>query len=142
MDAKKPRAAVDGLFTMDPEEPRLIGGKCSSCGSYFFPKFYQTHKPTCSNRGVEEVLLSRRGTLESFTVQHYPPPPPFVSPRPFVPYGLGLVALPEGINIIGIMTGIAVEDLKTGIEVELVLETLHQDEKGNDLLSWKFKPVD
>lgn len=142
MDAKKKVAAVDGLFTMDPEDPRLIGGMCPSCGSYFFPKFYVNHKPACSHHEVQEVLLSRRGTLESYTVQHYAPPPPFVAPNPFEPYGLGLVALPEGINIIGIMTGIAVEDLKTGIEVELVLEKLFEDESGNECMGWKFRPVD
>ncbi|MEQ8200702.1 MAG: OB-fold domain-containing protein [Syntrophomonadaceae bacterium] len=142
MDAKKKVAAVDGLFTMDPTEPQLIGGKCDSCGSYFFPKFYQSHKPTCPNREVREVLLSRRGKLDSYTIQYFPPPPPFVSPKPFVPYGLGLVALPEGINIIGIMTGIELEDLKRGMDVEMVVDKLYEDEDGTEFMGWKFRPVD
>ena len=30
--------AVDGMFTMDFENPQLIGGRSKSTGSYYFPK--------------------------------------------------------------------------------------------------------
>jgi len=133
--------AVEGLFTWPSDNPRLMGGKCKSCGTYFFPRFYVVHKPGCHRGEIEEVLLSQKGVLRSYTVQYYPPPPPFKAPDPFVPYGIGLVELPEGINIVGMMTGCAVEDLKTGIEAELVVEKLYSDEEGNDRLTWKFKPV-
>jgi len=138
---KKQIPAVEGLFTLEQEGPSLIGGRCNSCGSYFFPKFYHVHKPDCKDREVWEVLLSRRGRLVSYTVQHYSPPPPFVCPDPFVPYGIGMVALPEGINIFGIVTGIAVEDIKTGMDVELVVEKLYEDKDGNEVVGWKFRPV-
>ena len=141
MAQKKQYPAVEGLFTCPPEEPRLIGGRCKSCGTYFFPKFAAFHKLGCEQGPVEEVLLSRRGELVSYTVQYYPPPRPFVSPDPFVPYGIGLVALPEGIQIPGMLTGIKIEDVKTHINVELVVEKLFQDEDGNEALTWKWRPV-
>lgn len=141
MDLNKQIPAVEGLFTLEPDGPSLIGGKCDSCGSYFFPKFYHVHKADCKNREVQEVLLGRRGKLVSYTVQHYPPPPPFVYPDPFVPYGIGMVALPEGINVLGILTGIAIEDIKTEINVELVVEKLYEDKDGNEVVGWKFRPV-
>ena len=139
--AKQGIPSIEGLYTWPSDAPQLIGGRCKSCGTYFFPRFYVVHKPGCKERELEDVLYSRKGKLISYTVQHYPPPPPFKSTDPFVPYGIGLVELPEGINVLGIMTGCAIEDLKTGIEVELVVETLYVDEEGNDRLSWKFKPV-
>ena len=138
--AKQQIPAIEGLFTWPSDAPHLMGGRCKSCGTYFFPRSYVVHKPGCKQGEVEDVLLSRKGKLLSYTIQYYPPPPPFISPDPFVPYGIGLVELPEGINVIGMMTGGAVEDLKTGIAVELVVEKLYED-GGNEYLTWKFRPV-
>ena len=141
MDQKKQYPVVEGLFTYPSEEPHLIGGRCKTCGTYFFPKFVTFHKVGCERGPVEEVLLSRRGELVSYTVQYYLAPPPFVNPDPFVPYGIGLVALPEGIQIPGILTGIRIEDIKMHIDVEIVLEKLFEDEEGKEAVTWKWRPV-
>ena len=141
MGEKKQYPIQEGLFTWPTDEPHLIGGRCKSCGTYFFPKFSIKHKLDCKERQTEEVLLSRRGKLDSYTVQHYPPPPPFISPDPFVPYAIGWVALPEGIAIAGILTGARLEDLKMHMDVELVVEKVWQDEEGNEALTWKWRPV-
>ena len=101
MAEKRQYPAEEGLFTQSSDKPQLIGGRCKSCGTYFFPKYYVMHKPGCKERQVEEVLLSRRGKLDSYTIQYYSPPPPFISPDPFVPYAIGWVALPEGIAVPG-----------------------------------------
>ena len=132
---------TEGLFTWPDDKPRLIGGRCKTCGSYFFPKNYVVHKPDCNQWQVEEALLSPRGKLRSYTWHYYQPPPPFKSSEPFVPYGIGLVELPEGIRVFGIMTGCEMKDLRTGMDVELVVEKLYDDEEGNERLTWKFKPV-
>jgi len=132
---------IEGLFTWPSDEPHLIGGRCKSCSTYFFPKWLVKHKPNCRERHIEEVLLSRRGKLNSYTIQHYPPPPPFKSPDPFIPYAIGWVSLPEGIAIAGIITGAKLEDLKTHMDVELVVEKAWVDEHGNDALTWKWQPV-
>jgi uncharacterized OB-fold protein len=99
MSNKKQYAAVEGLFTWPADKPHLIGGRCESCGSYCFPRSSNVHKPDCNKRQVKEVLLSRRGKLDSYTIQYYPAPAPFVAPDPFVPYGVGLVVLSEGIKV-------------------------------------------
>ncbi len=132
---------TDGLFTWHEGEPHLIGGRCKSCGSYFFPRGYVVHKPGCQHREVEEVLLSRMGKLRSYTWHYYQPPSPFRSSEPFSSYGIGLVELPEGIRVFGIMTGCERKDLRTGMDVELVAEKLYTDEQGNERLTWKFRPV-
>ena len=138
---KKQIPAVAGLFQLDGGELRLIGGKCPNCGSVFFPKFNQMHKPDCGKGGADEILLSRTGTLKSYTVHHYAPPPPFVKADPFVPFAIGLVSLPEGIDVVGMLTGVDTGALKTNINVELVAEKITEDEDGNELVTWKFRPV-
>ena len=141
MVEKRQYPIEEGLFTWPSDEPCLIGGRCKSCGTYFFPKFCTLHKPGCQQREVEEVLLSRRGKLESYTVQYYPPPPPFVSPEPFEPYAIGLVALPEGIEIPGMLTGVKIEDIKLHMDVELVVEKAWEDKEGNEALTWKWRLI-
>ena len=132
---------VEGLFTWPSDEPHLIGGRCKTCGTYFFPRNYVTHRPDCNNEELEEVLLNKKGKLRSYTWEHYPPPPPFKGPDPFVPFGIGLVELPEGINVVGIMSGCEFEDMKIGMDVELVVEKQYTDEQGNEFLTWKFRPI-
>ena len=131
---------IEGLFTLDPEEPRLIGSRCTSCGTYYFPKTISCSNPDCNDKMVEESLLSRRGKLWSFTVQHYPPPPPFKAQEPFVPFGIGVVELPEEIRVAGILTESDPEKLKIGMELELLLEKAYEED-GEEVVTWKFRPV-
>ena len=130
---------VEGLFTYPPDEPRIIGGRCKSCGTVFFPKGRPVHRPGCREREVEEILLSKKGKLTSYSWHHYQPPR--FRMEPFAPYGIGLVDLPEGIRVVGVLTGMKEEEAKIGMEVEMVAEGLYTDEEGNERLTWKFKPV-
>ena len=123
---------TEGFFTWPAEEPRLIGGKCKSCGRYSFPKDYPLHKIGCHKQDAEEVLLSKRGKLRSHTWQYYEPPPPYKGPSPFVPYGIAMVELPEGLNVVGIMTGCSREDLKMGMDVELEHGTVNLNTNVTD----------
>ena len=132
---------MEGLFTCPSDDARLIGGRCKTCDTTFFPKTYQVHRPDCKKAEVEEVLFSKKGILRSYTTQNYPAPAPFQGPDPFVPYCIGMVEFPEGVQIYGIMTACKFEDLKTGMEVETVAEKLYNDEEGHEMLTWKFRPV-
>ena len=133
---------VKDVFTWPSEEPRLIGSKCKTCGTVSFPKSPVCRNPKCKNkRDVGEVLLTRRGELMSFTLVCYPPPPPYVSPKPFVPFIVGEVEFPEGIAIIGQISGCKYEDLRIGMEVEMVVDKLFEDDGGNEVVGWKFRPI-
>ena len=140
---KKQIAGAKGFFTWPSKEPYLIGSRCRACGDYSFPKAFICRNPNCDKtKGVEEVLLSRRGKLWSYTIQYYPAPAPFVAPEPFVPYGIGEVELPEGLKVVGMLSGCDPEkDLELGMEMELVVEKLYEDDHGNEVVTWKFKPV-
>ena len=133
--------AVEGLFTM-ADEPRLIGGRGRSRGSWFFPKDMGGADPACvGDDERDEVLLSRTGTVWSFTTSHYPPPPPFVVNEPFEPFVIAAVQLDEEkIVVCGQMVpGITVEDMAVGMPVELVLDVLYHDDE-HDYMVWKWQP--
>ena len=137
---KKQIPVEDGLFTWPSEQPSLIGSRCKSCGHYFFPRIKICQNPDCNEKEVEDVLLGRRGKLWSYTIQHYAPPPPYHGP---VPLTIGLMELSEEkLRIMGqLVEGIKPEDIKIGMELELVVEKLFDDEEGNEVMTWRFRPA-
>lgn len=142
--AKKRVPAVEGLHTMDAE-PHLIGGKVPGRETYFFPKHVAGGDPAVGG-GVEleEVLLSRRGKVWSYTSSNYPPPPPFVAATdPYEPITIAAVELEaEQMVILGqCVMGVTPADLSIGTEVELVIDTLYEDDE-HEYMVWKWKPVE
>ena len=134
---------IEGWFTMDEEAPHLIGNRCKVCGDYFFPKAFSCRNPHCTGIELEEISISRRGRLWSYTVNHYPPPAPYVPPDPFVPYTIVVVELvKEKLGVMGqLANGYDSEQLKIGMEMELTVEPLFKDDQGNEHFIWKWKPV-
>jgi uncharacterized OB-fold protein len=87
------------------------------------------------------VPLSRRGTLYSFTMQRFKPPPPYRGPEPFQPYGVGMVELPEGLLVTAVLEETDPANLRVGMEMELVIASFFEDAEGNEILGYKFKAV-
>jgi uncharacterized protein len=140
--AKQRVPAVEGLFTMDGDDPHLLGGR-SSNGSYFFPKDLGGTDPYSDGGALEEVPLSNRGTVWSYTNSAYPPPPPFVvTTDPFVPVVVAAVELEtEKMVVLGqVVAGFTVDDLHVGMPVEMVLDTLYEDD-DHEYVVWKWKPL-
>ena len=134
--------AIEGWFTTGPE-PALIGSRCTSCGSTFFPRTQGfCRNPRCAGEEFEDATLSRRGRVWSYTDAQYQPPAPYVAATdPYEPFALAAVELPEGIVVLGqVAAGYGVADLEVGCEVELVVEPLHIDDTGHRTI-WKWRPV-
>jgi uncharacterized protein len=129
------------LFDWTQDGVRLQSAKCNSCGTYFFPASHHQHRPGCSREGVENVFLSKRGKLATYTVQYYMCPPPFKTTGDITPYGIGMVEFPEGISVTGILTETDLNTLKIGLNMETTTYTLYKDEAGNDVVTWAFKVV-
>jgi len=134
--------AVEGWFTTGPD-PALLGSRCTTCATVYFPPVPPDQKgfcrnPTCDGEEFESAELSRRGTVWSYTDAQYQPPAPYVARTdPYQPFALAAVELPEGITVLGqVADGYGVRDLKVGAEVELVVEPL-----DDALLVWRWKPV-
>jgi uncharacterized OB-fold protein len=122
--------------TSPSDKSYLIGSKCSACGRTFFPK--QSVCRVCMRDDtMQETALSTRGKIDTFTVVQ-------VAPMGFkAPYIQAFVDLPEGPRIFSLITGCepSEEALKTGTEVEMVIDKITEDEEGNELIGYKFRPV-
>ena len=128
---------IDNAFKMPQgEKPYLIGGKCKACGCISFPK--RVMCPACTEEGtIEEIPLSRMGKLYSFTIAR-------VAPMGFkAPYVVGDVELPEGIRLFSIITECdpSEEELEIGMDLELVIGKFSEDEDGNDIVGYMFRPI-
>ncbi|MBI1186041.1 MAG: DNA-binding protein [Alphaproteobacteria bacterium] len=129
-------AIAENLLTDGPDGPCLIGGRDPETGEIVFPlprgplaARFKTHP------------LKREGTLWSFTVQRFPPKPPFIgATSPFKPYAVGYVELPGEIIV---ETRIKTENfaaLKIGMAMKLTRETFAQRD-GEDVYTYAFEPA-
>jgi uncharacterized OB-fold protein len=136
-------AAAPGWFTLDDAAPALIGTRCKACGTYFFPKETTfCRNPNCAGSEFEEVPLSTRGKLWSFTDNRYAPPKPYMASDPFEPYAVAAVELErEKMVVLGqVEAGVGIDRLEAGLEMELVLGTLYEDD-ASEYLIWKWRPA-
>ena len=122
----------EGIFEEDAGGGRLLGNKCKSCGKIYFPKAQFCFD--CFDKGMEEVGLSRRGKLYSYTIgrmasTHFRPP-----------YAVGLIDLPEGVRVFAPLIMTEDETYTMGMEMELVIEELWR-ENHNEIIGYKFKPM-
>ena len=140
MTVKEKVPIVAGLFKWPADDPRIIASRCKKCGTVSFPKAPFCQNPDCEKKreNVEQIELSKKGTLYSFTFQRYQPPLPFRY-EPFQAYALGMVDFPEGIRIWGVIT--RMDNLKIGMKMETTVGKLYEDEK-NEYLTWMWKPTD
>jgi uncharacterized OB-fold protein len=132
---------AEGLFTEAAEGPRLLGSRCASCETPYFPRSAVCHNPEGRESKMEEASFGPRGTLWSCAIQNYPPPAPARYEEPYTPYALGMVDMPEGLRVLGRISTDDPEGVEVGTEVELVLERLYLDENGNEVITWKFRPI-
>lgn len=117
----------DDVISVEP--PGLKGVVCQSCRERSFPS--RQVCPFCGTSDVTDVVLSRRGTVVSWTVVHQAPPPLVT------PYRLVTVDLEDGVRLLGVADGNPAID--TPVEVQL--HTLRSDAEGNPLLWYRFREV-
>ena len=95
--------------------------------------------PTSSTR----TPLSRRGTVWSYTENHYAPPPPYVAADPFEPYALAAVELTdEGIVVLGqVAKGVRAADLRVGMEMQARASTVLYADDDHESLVYVWAPA-
>jgi scaffold protein (connect acetoacetyl-CoA thiolase and HMG-CoA synthase) len=116
-------------------EAYLIGSKCSKCGYVAFPP--RVACSACvSNGSMVMAPLGNRGKIDTFSILHTNTPD-FKSP-----YILAFVLI-GGAKVLSLITGCKPqeESLEIGEEVELVIEKIREDEQGNEVRGYKFRPV-
>jgi len=132
--------AVDDMFSMDFDHPRLIGGRGISSQSYYFPKSLSGADPRCVNDDErEEVYLSSVGKIWSYTSADYPPALPYQISEPFEPFLICAAQLEEeNLVICGqMMPGIDINDLDVGMKVKIALDVLYEDDEY-EYIVWKW----
>jgi uncharacterized OB-fold protein len=124
-----------GLLTTvdDSLDARLVGGRCRLCSRISFP--VQELCPYCSADGSEPTPLSPDGVIEVCTTVLTRPP----GYEGAVPFGFGVVELPEGIRIISRIRH--PERCTAGTAMRLVLDTLHTDADGREVVTYAFEPI-
>jgi len=128
----------EGAFTIPSspsEKPHLIGCWCQNCGTYFYPR--RRICLNCQKQEMEEVLLSTEGKLHTYTIFRQAPASGIMEP----PYAVGQIELLEGVIVTSILTDCDFESLDIGMDMEMVLEEVSEDEEGNGILAYKFKPL-
>ncbi len=141
MEDRKKIPVREGLWAEPAsadEKPKLIGSRCLSCGELFFPKKEIGLCGHCQSGDLEEVELTGNGKVYSYTVVAQRPP---VYYKGEVPYALGFVELPEGIRIETLFTGCDPASLHVGMDVEMVIEKLHEEEDGTEVMAYMFRPA-
>ncbi len=145
MPASAELPAVDGWWSLDDSgAPHLIGAKCPQCGTYVFPpRENNCPNPGCSADELEQVAMSRRGTLWSYTENRYQPPVPYPQSDAFEAFAVAAVQLEaEGIIVLGkVVTGTLAADLKVGMEMELTTMPLFVDDDGFErtVYAWRIR---
>lgn len=112
----------------------LIGSRCRSCGAHFFP--IREACAGCLSQDLEDVKFSTEGTLYTYTVVRQS------TPAFEVPYALGYVDFPEGVRIMGQIAGIDFDEIAIGMPMTLALEPFGEDEEGNALTGYRFRPTE
>jgi uncharacterized protein len=130
---------ADDLFTWPSTEPQLIGSRCATCGTTTFPRHDSC--PKCTATEMHERLLSRHGSLWSYTVQGFRPKEPYNGPEAFEPYGVGYVELPGEVIVEARLTENNPDVLEIGAEMELVVVPFRRDDDGNDVVTFAFRPA-
>lgn len=125
----------EAWFRDSGEEIVMVGSKCETCNKVFFPK--KEVCPDCFGDELKEVALSKRGRLHSYAIS--------IMGLPDIekPYVIGFIDLPEGIKIFSILTDCQPWDevLKIGMEMEMLIGKIREDEYGDEIISYKFKPI-
>lgn len=128
--------AVPYLRLPDSGEPYLIGSKCRNCGEVYLGKKAVCLK--CYQRDeMDEIALSRAGKIHTFTIVHQS------APWVKVPYIAAVVRLPEGPVVPATLVDCepSAATLRVGMPVEMVTEKVKKDKSGNEIVAYKFRPV-
>ena len=88
---------------------------------------------------MEDIPLSHRGKITTWTIIWMKPP----GYKGQVPYVLGEVELPENVIVRTHIIGVDPNrpKIKIGDDAEIVIKKIYENEEGNDVVCYMFRPV-
>lgn len=127
---------ADRLVRDSARGPRLLGGR-SADGAWVFP-FPQGP----AGDSFELAELPDRGSLWSFTIQRFPPKPPYVpAGEPFEPYAVGYVELPGTLIVESRLMAPDPAALQIGMPMQLTVIPVFRDAQGEQVFTYAFEPA-
>lgn len=119
------------------ERYNLLGCKCVTCGTSFFPQ--RSVCPNCRREGKLEVeKMPREGTIVSFTEVH-------AAPTGFefeTPYFLAVVELTNKVRVTTQICDSPFDSVKIGAKVKMVFRKIYdENSEGAIAYGYKFKVV-
>lgn len=123
-------------FLSEVRQGRLSGQRCPSCRNVYIPP--RGSCPACGVATDEEVALSDKCTVESFTIVHIPIPGNPIQP-PYIIANL----IPDGANIsfIHLLSECVNEEVRKGQRVQAVWKPMEEWDYAMDNIRY-FKPID
>lgn len=116
-----------------PERYRIIGVKCETCSSAYFPS--RPICPKCRRKGkLVPAQFSGKGKIVSFT-EISAPPEGFEDQ---IPYILAVIELDEGARLTAQIVDAKKEDVKMDARVEKVFRVIQRDDPEG-LVHYGFK---
>ncbi len=87
-------------------------------------------------------LLSRTGTLWTWTMQGFrPKSPPYEGPVDFEPYPVGYVELPGEVKVESLLVDVVADHLQIGMEMELAIVPFASTVTDEALVTFAFRPL-
>ena len=127
---------IDDTLFDSARPPRLVGARCSGCATVVFPR--QDSCPRCSQRAMSAQVLPVSGYLWSWTLQAFPPKPPYRAPAGgWEPYHVGYVDLGE--VLVEARLAIERSQIRIGLPVRLTTIHAYDDESGTEVLTFAFE---
>lgn len=125
-----------GIFKTQNGELHLVGRRCKKCGDISFPP-YRFCLNCDSQEENEECILGNKWTLYSFTQA-------FMVTPAFQPgYILAKVELADSpdVKLTAQLCDCDIVDLKKDMELEMVPRVVQENQQGNKVVSYCFRPL-
>ena len=141
--SKKKKVSIrEGLFTVSVDGTEFIslqGSRCVHCGEVGLGSLKLC--ANCGHKDLDVIPLSKEGQLWTYTVIRHEPPGDYKGPKPFKPFGVGLVELPEGLRVLSVIA-CGLDDLRVGMNMILDVFLLYRDDENNDVMTFRFKSTE
>ncbi|MCD4739897.1 Zn-ribbon domain-containing OB-fold protein [archaeon] len=130
------RKSLGLVWRRIPQRYRLMGTKCFTCGSHFFPP--RPWCPKCRRKGkIEKHKMKGRGKIHSYTIVNVPQQGFDLE----VPYILAIIELLEGPKLTAEITNTEPEHVSIGMPVKMVFRKISEDgDSGIIHYGYKFEP--
>jgi hydroxymethylglutaryl-CoA synthase len=120
------------LWREGPDLLGLLAARCDACGYLNSPPESRRLCVRCGHRALTRVARARTGTVHTFGINHYMPPP-LESPLPVI-----VADMADGSRYLALGTELSPDVLRIGLPVELCLRVLYE-ERGARVYGYKFR---